>query len=108
MEAKKRNSRGPLSPEPISNLTIDQIIENSIAIDPVQVFGADTSGLNSNGALGKISAGTGGAVVAGTSGLTTTISDILDSAANQPFAWIGQAYSGKISPGALPSRRGKK
>lgn len=85
-----------LSPEPISNLTATQIVANSIAVDPVQVIGVDVGNLNSNGALGEISAGTGGSIIPDTSGLTATISEILDQAANQPFAWIGTAYSGKI------------
>jgi lysophospholipase L1-like esterase len=85
-----------LSPEPISNMTADQIVANSIAIDPVKVIGVDTADLNSNGALGQITDRTGGSVIQGTSGLTTKISEILDSAAKQPFAWVGQAYSGKI------------
>lgn len=85
-----------LSPEPISNLTASQIVANSIAVDPVQVIGVDVGYLNSNGALEQIAAGTDGSVNSGTSGLTTTISDILDRAAKQPLAWIGQAYSGKI------------
>jgi Mg-chelatase subunit ChlD len=85
-----------LSPEPISNLTAFQIVANSIAVDPVQVVGVDTGSLNSNGAIGQIATGTGGSIIRGTTGLTATISEILDQAANQPFAWIGQAYSGKI------------
>jgi len=84
------------SPEPISNLTAEQIVANSIAVDPVQVIGVDSGGLNDNGAVGEISAGTGGSIVPDTSGLTTTISEILDSAAKQPLAWFGTAYAGKI------------
>jgi lysophospholipase L1-like esterase len=90
-----------LSPEPISNLTASQIVANSIAVDPVQVIGVDVGYLNDNGALGQIADGTGGSVVQGTSGLTDTILEILESAANQPFAWIGQAYSGKIGQPVL-------
>lgn len=85
-----------LSPEPISNLTASQIVANSIAVDPVQVIGVDVGSLNSNGALGQIADGTGGSILIGTSGLTATILEILDGAVNQPFAWLGQAYSGKI------------
>jgi PKD repeat protein/lysophospholipase L1-like esterase len=85
-----------LSPEPLSNLTAAQIVANSIAIDPVQVIGVDVANLNSNGALGEIAAGTGGSIVPGASELTTVISEILDRAAQQPLAWIGVAYSGKI------------
>ena len=85
-----------LSPEPISNLTAAQIVANSIAVDPVQVIGVDVGSLNSNGAVGEISDGTGGSVVLSTSDLTATILEVLDQAANQPFAWIGTAYSGKI------------
>jgi Mg-chelatase subunit ChlD len=85
-----------LSPEPISGLTTSQIVADSIAVDPVQVFGIDVGSLDSNGALSDISGGTGGEVVLGTSLLTTKISEILTKATSQPFAWIGQAYSGKI------------
>ncbi len=85
-----------LSPEPISNLTVDQIVANSIAVDPVQVMGVDTGDINENGALAEVAAGTGGSIIPGTSELTTRISEILDSAAKQPFAWVGTAYSGKI------------
>ncbi len=90
-----------LSPEPISNLTADQIIANSIAVDPVQVIGVNTGDINSNGALGEIAAGTGGSIIPGTSELTTAISEILDSTAKQPFAWLGTAYSGKIGQPTL-------
>lgn len=85
-----------LSPEPISNLTTSQIVANSIAVDPVQVVGVDVAALNSNGALGEIVNGTGGSIISGTSDLTDAILTILDQAANQPFAWLGQAYAGKI------------
>ncbi len=85
-----------LSPEPISNLTAPQIVANSIAVDPVQVIGVNVGSLDANGALGQIADGTGGSIVSSTSDLTTTILEILDQAANQPFAWIGQAYSGQI------------
>lgn len=85
-----------LSPEPISGLTASQVVANSIAVDPVQVIGVDISGLNDNGALGIIADGTGGSVVSSTTELTDTILEILDLTAKQPFAWVGQAYSGKI------------
>ncbi len=85
-----------LSPEPISGLTTTQIVAGSIAVDPVQVFGIDVGSLDSNDALLEISGGTGGEVVSGTTLLTTKISEILDKTTSQPFAWIGQAYSGKI------------
>jgi hypothetical protein len=77
-------------------LTATQIVANSIAVDPVQVIGVDVGSLNSNGALGQITAGTGGSVIRGTSNLPGTILGILDRAAKQPLAWIGQAYAGKI------------
>lgn len=85
-----------LSPEPISGLTASQIVANSIAVDPVQVTGVDVGDLDDNGALGLIADRTGGSVVSGTSELTDTIVEILDLTAKQPFAWVGQAYSGKI------------
>jgi lysophospholipase L1-like esterase len=90
-----------LSPEPGTNLTAAQIVANSIAVDPVQAIGVDVGYLNYDGTMGQISAGTGGSVVSGTSGLTTKISEILDQAANQPFAWMGTAYSGKIGQPVL-------
>ncbi len=85
-----------LSPEPVSGLTAAQIVFDSIAVDPVQVFGVNVGRLDDNGALSEISSETGGAVISGTTDLTATISDIIDMVANQPFAWVGIAYSGKI------------
>lgn len=85
-----------LSPEPITNLTASQIVANSIAVDPVQVIGVNVGNLDSNGELGLIAGRTGGSVISGTSALTDTILEIFDATAKQPFAWVGQAYSGKI------------
>jgi Mg-chelatase subunit ChlD len=85
-----------LSPEPVSNLTVSQLVAESLALNVVQVMGVDAGSLNENGALGQIAAGTGGTVLPGTSGLTQALSEILTRAALQPSAWIGQAYSGKI------------
>jgi hypothetical protein len=85
-----------LSPEPISHLTVSQIVANSIARRVVQVIGVDAGHLNDNGALGQIAAATGGSVIPVTSDLTNTLLETLDRAANQPYLWIGQAYSGKI------------
>lgn len=85
-----------LSPEPISNLNSAQIVADSIAVDPVQIFGVNVGNLDSNGSLSVISSNTGGEVLNGTSNLTATISEILDKAAAEPYAWIGASYSGKI------------
>lgn len=85
-----------LSPEPISGLTFLQIVAESIAIDPVQVFGVDVGYLNYNGAIAEISSATGGKVLSGTSSLTATIAEILETAAKEPYAWLGVAYSGRI------------
>jgi hypothetical protein len=85
-----------LSPEPISNLTVSQIVKNSIARHVIQVNGVDLGYLNENGALGQIAAGTGGSVVLDTSDLSNTLLKILDRAANQPYTWLGQAQIGKI------------
>ena len=84
-----------LSPEPITGFTTAQVVADSIAVDPVQVFGVNVGSLDYNGALSEISGGTGGGVIS-TIDLTATISEILDLATNQPFAWAGTAYSGKI------------
>jgi Mg-chelatase subunit ChlD/lysophospholipase L1-like esterase len=81
--------------EPISGLTASQIVADSIAIDPVQVVGLDVGSLNGNGALGEIADGTGGTVIR-TGQLTETISELLDETSKKPYAWIGQAYAGKI------------
>lgn len=90
-----------LSPEPNTNYTPAQIVANSIALDPVQVMGVDVGYLNYYGEIGEISTGTGGSVIQGSTDLTTKISEILDLAVNQPFAWIGAAYSGKIGEPVL-------
>lgn len=91
----------PLSPEPISGLTAQQLVANSIAIDPVQVIGVNLSNLNDNGTMEAIAAGTGGTIISDTSELTTVLSAILDGAARQPFAWLGTAYAGKIGAPVL-------
>lgn len=85
----------PFSPEPISGLTTGDLIQRSLAVDPVQVIGVNVGSLDSGGPLTEIANGTGGDIVSGTADLTGTISAVLDAAVNQPFAWLGTALVGQ-------------
>ena len=81
--------------EPISGLTASQIVAESIAIDPVQVIAVNVGSLVDN-ALQSIVESTGGTVLGGAGNLIDTLSNIIDVASKQPFAWFGFAIAGKI------------
>jgi hypothetical protein len=81
--------------EPISGLTASQIVAESIAIDPVQVIAVNVGSLVDN-ALQSIVDSTGGTVLGGAGNLIDTLSNIIDVASKQPFAWFGFAIAGKI------------
>jgi len=72
------------------------VIEIYGAVELIQIVGANIGeSLNFNETSGEVSAGTG-AIVPSASELTDMISEIPSEPVNQPFAWIGTAYSGKI------------
>jgi hypothetical protein len=80
----------PLSPEPISGLTADEIGLRSLAIDPVELhFVAPSSP-----ALDELAARTNGSVSEGEAGDLTAA--VLDEALDKPFAWAGGPYVGWV------------
>jgi hypothetical protein len=88
--------------EPVSGLTASQLVAQSIALDPVAVTGANVGGggLDIGGHLTEIAGGTGGRVILG-SDVVATISEVIETAAGSPFAWLGVAYSGKVGEAIL-------
>jgi len=82
----------PLEPiEPISGLTRQDLIAKSLAIDPVQVIGVNVGSLLTPD-LTAIIDGTGGYSTSGVGNLPGTLEEILNTAADQPFAWIGGPF----------------
>ncbi len=82
------------SPEPISNLTVSDIITNNIALGRIPVYGVDvdTYGLSFNGPIGEIADSTGGFIM----GINTFNSTMFETIIPQPFACFDNPYSGMI------------
>lgn len=81
-------------PEPITGLTVDDIVTRALEIDPVQVFAADVGGLG-NATVTAITSGTGGSVIPGRD-IVATIDSVVGTVATQPFAWISGPYVGAV------------
>jgi len=83
-----------LSPEPISGLTADDIIQGSLAIDPVEVHAVNVGGA-SNSDLDRITQETNGGIYSSSpSQAAGEIDTAIDTSLNQPFAWAGGPYVG--------------
>lgn len=91
--------------EPISGLTPQEIIAESIAVDPVQVFAVDVGSLLTP-ELELIVTGTGGEVVNGAENLIAALSDVITKSSEQPFAWFGSSIVGKIGEPILFDAQG--
>ena len=76
----------PLSPEPISGLTEDEIVARSLAIDPVELHFVGTSGDE----LAEMARRTNGSV-----GHADAPAAVEESLA-RPFAWAGGPYVGRV------------
>lgn len=84
----------PLSPEPISGLTRDQLIEESLAIDPVEAHVVDV-GAAASGDLTEIAEQTNGGIHPGSpSTAAEEIGKAIDESLDRPFAWAGGPYVG--------------
>lgn len=81
-------------PEPITGITVDDIVTRALEIDPVQVFAADVGGLG-NADVTAITSGTGGSVIPGRD-IVATIDSVVGTVATQPFAWISGPYVGAV------------
>jgi GDSL-like Lipase/Acylhydrolase family/PKD domain/von Willebrand factor type A domain/Thrombospondin type 3 repeat len=86
----------PLSPEPISGLTREQIIDEALAIDPVEVHAVDV-GAAADSELTEITEQTNGGVHSGSpSTAAEEIGNAIDESLDRPFAWAGGPYVGPI------------
>ena len=85
----------PHSPEPISGLTEEALIKQSLALDPVQVVAVDVGELVTVG-LGEIAEQIGGSVIREVTDLSETLVEVVETMLEEPFAWLGEAYVGRI------------
>lgn len=86
----------PLSPEPISGLTRDEMIAKSLAIDPVEVHVVDV-GAAADADLTAITEQTNGGVYQGDpSQAADQIEAAIDESLDRPFAWAGGPYVGPV------------
>lgn len=86
----------PLSPEPISGLTKEQIIAESLAIDPVEVHVVDV-GEAVEGDLQEITEQTNGGVYSSADAdAADAILEAVEESTARPFAWVGGPYTGKV------------
>lgn len=85
----------PLNPEPVTNLTPANIIEASLAVDPVEVYVVATSSSGTpDPILAYVAAETGGTVVsaANPSQVAAALTETIVSALEKPFAWANGPY----------------
>jgi hypothetical protein len=86
----------PWSPEPVSNLTVDDILNESLAIDPVEFHLVDVGGSRTVD-LERLAAGTNGGVYStADSEAADQIAAVIDKSLGQPYAWVQGPYVGKV------------
>jgi len=82
----------PLSPEPISGLTKDDIIAQSLSIDPVELHIADVGAAVDQDAR-EIAQDTNGGIYEGDpSQAAVSIDKAIDTSLQRPYAWAGGPY----------------
>lgn len=88
----------PLSPEPYTGLTGNDIVAQSLAIDPVEMHFVDISGYSSGRAdITDIATRTNGGIYRSMpSQAAAEIADLIDSSLDRPYAWAGGPYVGTI------------
>lgn len=86
----------PLSPEPISGLTADEITRESLAIDPVEVHLVNVGNADSGDITGITQQTNGGVYASSASGAADQIADAVNRSIAQPYAWAAGPYVGKI------------
>ena len=85
----------PLDPEPISGLTRNDVIEASLAIDPVAVYSIGYSARSAS--IVEVVEATGGETYSAPGSQTSArLFEALDAAFDRPYAWVGTAYAGLI------------
>lgn len=86
----------PLSPEPVTGLTADDIVQAAREVDPAQVYVVDvsSSGGSTGDDLADIASRTGGRVIPSTSpdDVEQALQEILEEAVSEPYAWVGGPY----------------
>lgn len=86
----------PLSPEPISGLTVDDIIQSSLEIDPVETHLVDV-GAATDPDTEKIVDETNGGLYYGSAGtVAEEIGTAIEESLDRPFAWAGGPYVGAV------------
>ncbi|MBW3576670.1 MAG: VWA domain-containing protein [Actinobacteria bacterium] len=85
----------PSYTEPVSGLTIDDVVDASIAVDPAEVYVVDvSSGGSSFAPLREVADRTGGGIYSAPtpSQVSQALADALEEALTKPFAWAGGPY----------------
>lgn len=84
-----------LDPEPTTGYVADDVIEAALAVDPVAVYGVDTGYAGAE--IRSIAAATGGEVLTAPSPaqVADRIRQIIESAVDAPYAWVGTGYHGR-------------
>ena len=85
----------PHDPEPVTGLTAQDVVDAAFAVDPAQVYLADTGAAASPEAT-QLVADTGGSVFPVGSDVTTSLLDAIDDALAKPYAWAGGPYVTKV------------
>src|SRR5262249_54782386 len=81
-----------LSPEPISGLTVDDIVAKSLSIDPVEAQFIDVGGADS-GAIRELADRTNGGIhTSADSQAADEIAGTIDASLDRPYAWAGGPY----------------
>lgn len=80
-------------PEPVSGLSADDVIAQSLAVDPVEVYPLDVGALVGP-EMERISEETGGSVPDPSSGdVVATLVDTISTALDEPYAWVDGPYT---------------
>jgi hypothetical protein len=86
----------PLSPEPTSGLTADEITRESLAIDPVEVHLVNVGSAASADVTAITQQTNGGVYDSSASGAAAKIAHAVNQSIAQPYAWAAGPYVGTI------------
>ena len=86
----------PLSPEPHTGLTADDIVQRSLSIDPVETHFVDVGDAADAQVLDIAGRTNGGVHPSAPSQAAAEIAQIIDGSLDRPYAWAGGPYVGKI------------
>ncbi len=85
----------PHDPEPGTGLTAQDVVDAAYAVDPAQVYLADT-GAAASPEVTQLVQDTGGSVFPVGSDVTASLLDAIDDALAKPYAWAGGPYVTKV------------